>query len=127
MRRPLQALVFPGLISLAIMAYTIYPPLYDIDAVLALRGLGIVVTPGAHELLTLFMYSWLFLCIPIAYIAKLWSDTPRFRWLAPVMIYIGGYGPLLCAVTLVSYVKEVFNVDAVWDKTVKLGRAVMPT
>lgn len=123
----LQGLVFPGLISLAIMVYTVYPPLYDVDAVHALQRFGIVVTPGVQELLTLFMYSWLFLCIPIAYIAKVLSDTPGCRWLVPVIIYIGGYGPLLCAITFASYVKEILNVDAVWDKTVKLGRAVMPT
>ena len=121
----IQALLFPGVVSMGIMVYSIYPQLYTVDLVLWLNQMGIVITPRNREMLTVFMYAWLFLCIPFAYLAKLWSETPGYKWLAPVTIYLVGYGPFLCAVTFGSYVKELFNVSAIWEKTVKTGRVML--
>jgi hypothetical protein len=104
------------------MVYSVYPALFDVHAVRWLAQAGIAVTPRQREIVTLLMYSWLFLCIPFAYAAKLLSHKPRLKWLAPLTIYVVGYGPLLCAVTFASYVKELRNEGAVWDKTVKRGR-----
>jgi cellulose synthase/poly-beta-1,6-N-acetylglucosamine synthase-like glycosyltransferase len=119
-----EAFLFPGLVSLAIMVYSVYPRFYEVDLALWLAHAGFVLTPRNRELLTLFMYAWLVLCIPLAYLAKLWSKTPGYKWLAPLTIYLVGYGPFLCAVTFGSYVKELLNVSAAWDKTVKTGRVI---
>lgn len=35
-----------------------------------------------------------------------------------------GYGPILCAITLDSYVKEARGAAMVWDKTEKTGRVL---
>ena len=121
-----QALLFPGVISLAIMSYSIYPPFYDINVVNWLQLHGHALTPVLKERLTLFVYAWCFLCIPAAYLGKVWAATPGYKWLARWMIYLGGYGPFLCAVTFASYMKEILNVSAVWDKTVKTGRVTAP-
>lgn len=121
-----QALLFPGVISLAIMSYSIYPPFYDINLALWLKSHGLVLTPVFMSRLTLFVYAWCFLCIPCAFLGKVWADTPGYRWLARWMIYLGGYGPFLCAVTFASYLKEILNVTATWDKTIKTGRVSAP-
>lgn len=117
-----EAILFPGVVSLLVMLYSVYPALFDVHVVHWLAQAGLVVTPRSREIITLLMYSWLFLCIPFAYAAKYLSDNPRLRWLAPLTIYFVGYGPFLCAVTFASYVKELRNEGAAWDKTVKRGR-----
>lgn len=120
-----EAIMFPGVISLLIMGYSIFPSFYEVDLRLWLQHAGFVMTPHRIALLTVFMYSWLFICIPLAYLAKLWSQTPGYKWLAPFTIYLVGYGPFLCAITSASYFKELFNVSAAWDKTVKTGRVML--
>ena len=52
------------------------------------------------------MYAWLILCVPLAFLAKTCSGSPRLQWLVPILIYVVGYGPFLCAVTFGSYVNE---------------------
>jgi len=120
-----EAILFPGIISLLIMIYTVYPPIYDLTVVRWLRGAGYTVTEQGRSLLALFTYSWLFLCVPIAYLTKVWSESTRFKWLVPVTLYLVGYGPLLCAVTAAAYFKELFNARSIWDKTVKSGRVTI--
>ena len=41
---------------------------------------------------------------------------------SPALLYLVGYGSLLCAITFDSYIKEIRHADARWDKTVKTGR-----
>jgi cellulose synthase/poly-beta-1,6-N-acetylglucosamine synthase-like glycosyltransferase len=120
-----EAILFPGIISLLIMIYTVYPPIYDLTVVRWLHGAGYTVTEQGRSLLALFTYSWLFLCVPIAYLTKVWSESTRFKWLVPVTLYLVGYGPLLCAVTAAAYFKELFNARSIWDKTVKSGRVTI--
>jgi hypothetical protein len=45
--------------------------------------------------------------------------------LSPALLYLVGYGSLLCAITFDSYIKEIRHADARWDKTVKTGRVTM--
>lgn len=120
-----EAIMFPGVVSLVIMGYSVFPNFYAVDLVLLLKNIGLVITPERQVFLTLFMYSWLFLCVPLAYMAKIWAQTPGYRWLAPLTIYVVGYGPFLCAITSASYFKELLNVTAAWDKTVKTGRVAL--
>ena len=49
---------------------------------------------------------------------------PRFLnyLLTPLLTYIIGYGPILCAVTVDSYIKQARRAEARWDKTEKVGR-----
>lgn len=47
-------------------------------------------------------------------------------WFSPLFVYIGGYGPLLCASTVAAYLKELRHAEAHWAKTEKTGRAVSP-
>jgi len=51
----------------------------------------------------------------------------RGRFLSPLFVYIGGYGPLLCAVAFSSYIKELRHADMRWEKTEKVGRGAEHT
>ena len=41
-----------------------------------------------------------------------------------LLTYIVGYGPILCAVTVDSYIKEWRGAARTWDKTEKTGRVL---
>ena len=41
---------------------------------------------------------------------------------AGLLLYVCGYGSLLCAITVDSYIKEWRHADAAWIKTEKIGR-----
>lgn len=111
-----EAIAFPGLISLFIMVAALVP------------GVLAAVLPGVAEtVFLLFAYVWLTLCMPAAWLAK-WAEhlkLGRFdvgRWLTPTLVYLVGYGPLLCAITFDAYIKEFKGAANVWDKTEKTGR-----
>ncbi len=79
-----------------------------------------------------FLYSWLALGMAVSWIAKeTEARFPQWPWLSKMLLYVGGYGPLLCAVTFAAYIKEWRGASMAWDKTVKTGKvglaAVPPT
>jgi predicted membrane-bound dolichyl-phosphate-mannose-protein mannosyltransferase len=39
-----------------------------------------------------------------------------------VLVYLAGYGPLLCAITFTAYLKELSGAEARWEKTEKTGK-----
>lgn len=116
-----EAILFPGLISIVVMITAFFPGLLE-KQVPAL--FGVTVSPQFEAGWTLFVYIWISLAMVGAWIAKLVEGTWIGRFLTPFLIYLVGYGPLLCAVTMDSYVKELQRADAVWDKTEKIGRVI---
>jgi len=113
-----QGFLFPGWMSLSVIVYTLWPPLIDSSFALFDLELG---TQG-RTLLTLFLYSWLALGMVVSYAGCVVEQHPRWRWLAPALLHLGGYGALLCAVTFGAYVKELQGADKTWDKTIKTGK-----
>jgi cellulose synthase/poly-beta-1,6-N-acetylglucosamine synthase-like glycosyltransferase len=112
----LQGILFPGVISLTIIVNTLCPPLLGfLSAGAPSRGLG-------HTALVLFLYAWLSLSMVVSWSAVKVEKIPRLGWLAPVMIYVAGYGSLLCAVTFGAYIKEMTGAAKTWDKTEKTGK-----
>ena len=59
-----------------------------------------------------------------AVLARKIEHTGVGKVLSPALIYLVGYGSLLCAITFDSYIKEIFHAEAKWDKTEKTGRVV---
>ena len=56
--------------------------------------------------LLLFTYVWLSASMLAAYLVQRLEDVARAAgWRAP-LLYVVGYGPLLCAITAAAYVKE---------------------
>jgi cellulose synthase/poly-beta-1,6-N-acetylglucosamine synthase-like glycosyltransferase len=101
-----EAIAFPGLVSLAIIAYAIVPGLID--------GVG-------GDVVLLFTYVWLSASMFFAWLVKRIEQTRLLGWAAPPLLYLVGYGPLLCAITATAYLKELRGAEMVWDKTEKTG------
>jgi cellulose synthase/poly-beta-1,6-N-acetylglucosamine synthase-like glycosyltransferase len=116
-----EAVLFPGLISIVVMITAFFPNLIEQRIP---EALGWTPSATALEIWTLFVYAWITLAMLGAWIAKLVEKTWIGGFLSPVLIYLVGYGPLLCAITIDSYVKEARHADAKWDKTEKIGRVV---
>ena len=84
-------------------------------------------TAGLIRAVELFTYVWLAACMGVAYLGKV-AETRRLGWLTgPLFVYLGGYGPLLCAVTAAAYLKELRHAEANWEKTEKTGKVVAAT
>ena len=109
-----EGLAFPGLISLAIIAYAAYPPLFE--------GLGIGLQSTVGTALILFVYFWLSGSMLAAFAVKSLEDTGRLRWLVAPLLYVVGYGPLLCTMTVAAYWREYRGAEMRWEKTEKSGR-----
>ncbi|MGX5681466.1 glycosyltransferase [Schumannella luteola] len=114
-----EAILFPGLVSIIVMVTAFFPGLLERRIP---ELLGIPPTPTSEAAWTLFVYVWISVSMLFAWIAKVVESTVVGRFLTPFLIYVVGYGPLLCAVTVDSYIKEWRHEAAVWDKTEKIGR-----
>jgi len=101
----LEAITFPGLISLTIIAFTTADPLLD----------------ALPDWLLLFAYVWLSASMLAAYLVRRLEAVPYAGRLAPLLLYVVGYGPLLCAITAAAYVSELRRADMAWEKTEKTG------
>lgn len=116
-----EAILFPGLVSIVVMMTAFFPGLLDkrLPALLGIHT-GVVF----YAWWTLFVYAWISISMLGAVLARAVEKTKVGRVLTPLLIYLVGYGPLLCAVTVDSYVKEARGVEQKWDKTEKVGRVV---
>jgi hypothetical protein len=117
-----EALLFPGLVNMVILLAAILPgPLSQLARVL-LSAVGVPVTSGLIHGVELFTYLWLAACMGVAYLGKV-AETRWLGWITgPLFVCVGGYGPLLCAVTATAYVRELRHAEAHWDKTEKTGQ-----
>ncbi len=113
----LEGILFPGLISLSVILYSLFPPPFEALANL----IGWQNHIRLQQSVTFFLYSWLSLAMVFAYVAKE-LEAHGYPRLAMLLLYISGYGPFLCAVTFGAYVKEFRGASMVWDKTVKTGK-----
>ena len=95
-----EALLFPGLVNVVILLAAILP------GPLSLAGHEPAVRRGRRRSpaawihgVELFTYIWLAACMGVAYLGKV-AETRRLGWFTgPLFVYVGGYGPLLCAIT----------------------------
>jgi cellulose synthase/poly-beta-1,6-N-acetylglucosamine synthase-like glycosyltransferase len=120
-----EGLLFPGVVALTIILATCMPPLFDRWVPDLLRALGLPAGHAAARAATLFVYVWLSTSMLVAWAGKLLETRGRWRLLSPLFVYLAGYGPLLCAITLASYVYEARGAEMKWDKTEKTGKVAM--
>ncbi|MGO4592367.1 glycosyltransferase [Leifsonia sp. 2TAF2] len=114
-----HVLLFPGIINMIVMITALFPPV----TLVWLPGLfGVTLDSTALFALTLAIYIWIPFSMVFAWLARKSEKTRAGRWLAPTLIYLAGYGSLLCAITFDSYLKELAGAEARWDKTEKVGR-----
>jgi cellulose synthase/poly-beta-1,6-N-acetylglucosamine synthase-like glycosyltransferase len=119
LRSAFEAIFFPGIISIAVMTSAFFPGLLE-ERLPALFGLR--VSPAGEVAWTLFVYAWISLSMLGALLAKAIEKTWVGGFVSPLLVYLVGYGPMLCAITVDSYFKEFRHAEAIWDKTEKTGR-----
>src|SRR6266487_506941 len=103
-----QGILFPGIISLLIMAQVVITAPVQWLIVHALAAIGLPAGPLVLRGETLFSYLWLSGSMAVAYLAKrVERDSGPGRYLSMLLLYLAGYGSLLCAITLATYVKEI--------------------
>jgi glycosyltransferase involved in cell wall biosynthesis len=115
-----QGVMFPGAANLAIIAYTCFPRLFR-DAAQAALGGPVHVGWGI-----VLAYAWLTVSLAAGYLAKAVEPGRLGRVLSPLLVYLVGYGSVLCACTFASYVKELRHAEMTWDKTEKTGKVGIP-
>ena len=121
-----EGILFPGAVSLSIIIAACFPRLLRMIFYDVLPLMGIAVTSAERRALVLFAYAWLAGSMLVAYLGKAIEPRRYGRVPSAVFIYIAGYGPLLCACTFASYIKELRHAEMKWDKTEKTGKVAMP-
>jgi cellulose synthase/poly-beta-1,6-N-acetylglucosamine synthase-like glycosyltransferase len=119
-----QALLFPGVVNLAIIAYTCTPRLWrdGIHALASEAHISLAHVDWGRPVI----YAWLAGSMAVAYLAKVIEPRRYGRFFSPALVYVAGYGSLLCACTLAAYVLELRGAEQKWDKTEKTGKVMMP-
>jgi len=121
-----EGVLFPGVISVSIIIAACFPRLLRMIFYDVLPLMGITLTFAERRALVLFAYAWLAGSMLVAYLGKAVEPRRFGRLLSTACIYIAGYGPLLCACTFTSYIKELRHAEMKWDKTEKTGKVAMP-
>lgn len=113
-----EAVMFPGLGALILMAIALFPWLFE----RGLAELGLPLTDQTRFLWAVIFYLWGPISMLGIWLARAVERLPAGRFFAGLLLYICGYGSLLCAITVDSYIKEWRRADASWIKTEKIGR-----
>ncbi|MEQ6903106.1 glycosyltransferase [Nocardioides sp. YIM 152588] len=116
-----EGFMFPGIGTLVVMSAAWVPDLYT-ERIPGLFG-GEVNETGQWWM-TLVLYSWAVIAMSIAR-ALPWIEKRRGgRRVAIPLLYLVGFGPVLCAISVDSFVKEWQGAAQTWDKTEKSGKVV---
>ena len=113
-----EAVMFPGVGALILMAFALFPWLFE-DG---LAQVGLALTDDSRFVWAVIFYLWGPISMLGIWLARGVEALPGGRFLAGLLVYICGYGSLLCAITVDSYIKEWRRADASWIKTEKIGR-----
>lgn len=117
-----QALSFPGLISLAVMAWVLVPrPMHELVRNIC-NAIGLGWSPTVRSGLALAAYLWVSVCMLAAYLVYRLDKARGLGRIGGLLMFVVGYGPLLCAITFAAYVAEARGATATWDKTEKTGK-----
>jgi len=116
-----EGLLFPGAGALLVMLSAAHPGLLTHTVP---GWFGLELTSTGLRVLTLALYSWSVIAMLLAFLVRSVETLPGGRWLSRVGLYVVGFGPVLCAITLDAYVKQWRGQAAVWDKTEKTGRVM---
>ncbi len=121
-----QGVMFPGVVNLSVIGYTCFPRLFRdiLHQLFAVTHLSLQAHKGW---IIVFIYAWLSVSMGVAYLAKAVEPHRFGRFISAFLVYIVGYGALLCACTFASYVKEMQGAEMKWDKTEKTGKMAIPT
>jgi cellulose synthase/poly-beta-1,6-N-acetylglucosamine synthase-like glycosyltransferase len=122
-----EAIMFPGLVNMAIIVYSCFPRLFRDGLRHVPVTAHLISAQGSAGPLILLIYVWLTASMIVAWLAKVVEPRKLGRLISPLVVYVVGYGPLLCACTFASYVKELRKAEMKWDKTQKTGKVTIPS
>lgn len=114
-----EAILFPGIGAVLLMLAALFPNLPEF---VAQTVFGVTLGHQGQITLLVIFYLWGPVSMLGAWVARFAERLPGGRFLAGLMLYVFGYGSLLCAITVDSYIKEWRRADASWVKTEKVGR-----
>lgn len=116
-----ESVAFPGLLSIGVMAIALLMPFVDFAKLEKPAGWSWG-NLAVHAIL-----GWSAISIAAAWCVYRIDKAGAPNWLRNVLLAIVGYGPLLGAIAFASIVAEFRKADIKWDKTIKTGRARIPT
>lgn len=117
----LQGVLFPGIISFIIIVLSTIPNFLDDLVANGLSANDASALNAFIYAVVIFFYLWLSLCMLFAYIGYRLEKAKAPTFLVHTFLLISGFGPLLCAITLASYISEYQGASLTWDKTEKKG------
>jgi cellulose synthase/poly-beta-1,6-N-acetylglucosamine synthase-like glycosyltransferase len=116
-----EGFLFPGLINLTLIMFGLFGPIVTSVLAQQLADIGLAGGEPAVKYMLLFADCWLSLSILAAWLLKRLDDWGRVPWLVRPLLYVVGYGPLLCAFTVGGYIAEARGREQIWEKTEKVG------
>jgi cellulose synthase/poly-beta-1,6-N-acetylglucosamine synthase-like glycosyltransferase len=117
-----EGFFFPGAINLALIVFGLFGPIITKVFADQLAEIGLAGGEPAVRYMLLFADCWLTLSILAAWLVKRLDEWGRVPWLVGPLLYVVGYGPLLCAFTVAGYLAEFRGQKQTWEKTEKVGR-----
>ena len=122
-----EAILYAGIVNvIVIVAALVTAPMHGL-ALDLFSAAGLRLTAWWVRGAVLFIYLWQAGSMAVAWLAKAAEPRPLGGVVSRVLIYLAGYGSLMCAVTLAAFVKEAQGKEARWDKTEKSGRVPVGT
>jgi cellulose synthase/poly-beta-1,6-N-acetylglucosamine synthase-like glycosyltransferase len=116
-----EGFLFPGAINLTLIFFGLFGPIITTVFAQQLIDIGLAGGQPAVKYLLLFADCWLSFSILAAWLLKKLDEWGRVPWLVKPLLYVIGYGPLLCAFTVGGYIAELRGREQVWEKTEKVG------
>jgi cellulose synthase/poly-beta-1,6-N-acetylglucosamine synthase-like glycosyltransferase len=116
-----EGFLFPGAINLTLILFGLFGPIITTVFAQQLIDIGLAGGEPAVKYMLLFADCWLSFSILAAWLLKKLDEWGRVPWLVKPLLYVIGYGPLLCAFTVAGYVAELRGREQVWEKTEKVG------
>ncbi|GIG38250.1 glycosyltransferase [Cellulomonas phragmiteti] len=114
-----EGLMFPGVGALVLVVASAHPEFW----LVTVPGLvGLRMSATGTEVWTLLLYCWPVLSMALSRVVHDLEGVPVLGHLSKPLLYVVGYGPLLCAITLDAYVRQWRGTAQVWDKTEKTGK-----
>jgi cellulose synthase/poly-beta-1,6-N-acetylglucosamine synthase-like glycosyltransferase len=118
-----EGIAFPGLLSLGVMLLAVF----GLDL---FGGSAAWPRPGSwtwRDGAVQAILGWSAISTFLAWVVYRLDVAGCPKALRNILLVLVGYGPLLCAISLASIVAQFRNADLKWDKTIKSGKARLPT
>jgi hypothetical protein len=119
-----EGIAFPGLLSVGVMMLAVLglKPFIGEAAWPPLPGLW-----SWQEVAVNVVLGWSAISTLLAWLVYRLDKAGAPKGLRNVLLILVGYGPLLCAISIGAMIAQLRNADPKWDKTIKSGKARLPT